>query len=281
MPWKEGVKVFCQVIVDIVHENVAKPFTYQIPDGMELMAGQRVAVPFGHMEKEGIVTALTTDTDVSPAKLRSVIRPLEEYAAIPPELIELAEDMALKSHCPLAETLRLMIPAQMRGGRVHIKTEKTVCLCVSREDAETAAAACTRSLKRNAILNLLKDGQPRTVHEISEHVRDPRDALKKLEADGLVKITDAEKLRMPGGSVPEVYSGTRKGKGNVPASRSDGKRKDGGFYGCCPKCPVIREKRNYPCSGNCTDAPDGFLVQGTFRPGGCGDPFPAERRRTI
>ena len=127
MPWKEGVKVFCQVIVDIVHENVAKPFTYQIPDGMELMAGQRVAVPFGHMEKEGIVTALTTDTDVSPAKLRSVIRPLEEYAAIPPELIELAEDMALKSHCPLAETLRLMIRAQMRGGRVHIKTEKTVC----------------------------------------------------------------------------------------------------------------------------------------------------------
>ena len=138
MPWKEGVKVFCQVIVDIVHENVAKPFTYQIPDGMELMAGQRVAVPFGHMEKEGIVTALTTDTDVSPAKLRSVIRPLEEYAAIPPELIELAEDMALKSHCPLAETLRLMIPAQMRGGRVHIKTEKTVCLRVNREEAEAA-----------------------------------------------------------------------------------------------------------------------------------------------
>ena len=188
--------MFCQVIVDIVHENVAKPFTYQIPDGMELMAGQRVAVPFGHMEKEGIVTALTTDTDVSPAKLRSVIRPLEEYAAIPPELIELAEDMALKSHCPLAETLRLMIPAQMRGGRVHIKTEKTVCLCVSREDAETAAAACTRSLKRNAILNLLKDGQPRTVHEISEHVRDPRDALKKLEAYARRKCSGSFRSRI-------------------------------------------------------------------------------------
>ena len=152
--------MFCQVIVDIVHENVAKPFTYQIPDGMELTAGQRVAVPFGHMEKEGIVTALTPETDVSPAKIRSVIRPLEEYAAIPPELMGLAEDMARKSHCPLAETLRLMIPAQMRGGRVHIKTEKTVCLRVNREEAEAAAAACTRSMKRNAILNLLMDGQP-------------------------------------------------------------------------------------------------------------------------
>ena len=45
--------MYCRVIVDIVHENVAKPFTYLIPDGMELCAGQRVAVPFGAREKEG------------------------------------------------------------------------------------------------------------------------------------------------------------------------------------------------------------------------------------
>ena len=82
--------MFCQVIVDIVHENVAKPFTYLIPEGMELAPGQRVAVPFGHMEKEGIVTALTGETDVPAGKLREVIRPLEDYAAIPPELMELA-----------------------------------------------------------------------------------------------------------------------------------------------------------------------------------------------
>ena len=81
--------MYCQVIVDIVHENVAKPFTYLIPDGMELSPGQRVAVPFGRMEKEGVVTALTEETDVSPGKLKAVIRPLEDYAAIPPELMEL------------------------------------------------------------------------------------------------------------------------------------------------------------------------------------------------
>ena len=28
--------MYCQVIVDIVHENVAKPFTYLVPEGMEL-----------------------------------------------------------------------------------------------------------------------------------------------------------------------------------------------------------------------------------------------------
>ena len=70
--------MYCQVIVDIIHENVAKPFTYLIPEGMKLMPGQRVAVPFGHMEKEGVVTALTGETDISPERLRMVLRPLED-----------------------------------------------------------------------------------------------------------------------------------------------------------------------------------------------------------
>ena len=39
--------MYCRVIVDIVHENVAKPFTYLIPEDMVLRPGQRVAVPFG------------------------------------------------------------------------------------------------------------------------------------------------------------------------------------------------------------------------------------------
>ena len=49
---KGGKRVFCQVIIDIVHENVASPYTYRIPDGMVLVPGQRVVVPFGRMEKE-------------------------------------------------------------------------------------------------------------------------------------------------------------------------------------------------------------------------------------
>ena len=46
--------MFCQVIVDIVHENVDRPFTYRIPEGMTLTVGQRVAVPFGPREKEEV-----------------------------------------------------------------------------------------------------------------------------------------------------------------------------------------------------------------------------------
>ena len=200
---KGGKRLYCQVIVDIVHENVAKPFTYLIPEGMHLIPGQRVSVPFGHMQKEGVVIAVSDTTDVPPEKLRSILHPLEDYAAIPPELMELACEMADSCHCPLSETLRLMLPPQMRGGKIHPKTERTARLAVSRESAESLLEAGGRSIKRNELLKILLDGLPHAVRALSESVKDPREALKKLEQDGIIELYDAETLRVPGSAMEE------------------------------------------------------------------------------
>ncbi len=189
--------MYCHVIVDIVHENVAKPFIYKIPEGMELCRGQRVAVPFGPREKEGIVLNLSTEADYDSAKIRSVIRPLEEYAAIPEPLMALAEEMAVKTHCPLAETLRLMLPAQMRGGRVRVRTEKTAALCVTPEVALRIADEDKRQGKRAALLRILADGQSHPLRELAEQVRDPRTNLLKLEGEGLIRIAEREVFRHP------------------------------------------------------------------------------------
>lgn len=204
MPGKEVKRMYCQVIVDIVHENVAKPFTYLIPEGMELSIGQRVAIPFGTREKEGIVIVKAGECDVPPEKIKAVIRPLEDYAAVPEELMALAKEMAEKAHCPLAETLRLMIPAQMRGGRIHIKTVRTARLKVSGKEAAAAAEADRRQGKRAQLLRVLSDGMPRTVRELSEIVKDPGEALKKLENDGLIVLYGEETLRIPDSAFSEA-----------------------------------------------------------------------------
>ena len=204
MPGKEGKGLYCRVIVDIVHENVAKPFTYLIPEGMELGTGQRVAVPFGTREKEGIVVGLTEECDIPQEKLRAVIRPLEEYAAVPHELMALAQEMAEHVHCPVAETLRLMMPAQMRGGRVRVKTVRTVKLAVSEAEAREAMEAERRKGKRFQLLGLLASGEAIPVRELAEKVKDPGDALKKLAQDGLIHITEEESLRTPEGAFAEL-----------------------------------------------------------------------------
>ena len=131
--------MYCQVIVDIAHENVAKPFTYLIPEGMKLEPGQRVEVPFGTRKSaEGRAIPANGGTPAFRRKRldprSTVIRPLEDYPAILPPLILLAEEMAEKAHCPLAETLRLMIPAEMRGGRVRVRTERIAELACGPRD---------------------------------------------------------------------------------------------------------------------------------------------------
>ncbi len=196
--------MLAQVIVDIVHEQVAHTFSYLIPEGMELSVGQRVKVPFGPRFKEGIVVGFTDHADVDAGKLRSVAATLEDYPAILPQLLTLAERMAQESHCPLAETLRLMMPAEMRGGRIKERT----CMMVQSliHDEETLKSAVDRqgrSQKRRSLLTLIKDGQPHAVGEISLLVRDPLPSLQQLAEQGYVRLFRQEVLRRPGGDTPE------------------------------------------------------------------------------
>lgn len=194
--------MFAQVIVDIVHENVAHTFTYAVPEGMSLQPGQRVEVPFGHRRKEGVVIALTETSDLPAEKIKTVVAPLEGYPAILPPLLTLAQRMAEEAHCPLAETLRLMLPAQMRGGRVQVKQQSVCCLAISPQEAEEAAAKQGRSRKRQMLIRLLQDGEKHPVGELKLLVRDPLESLRQLEAAGIVHISLEEVLRTPGGAVP-------------------------------------------------------------------------------
>ena len=112
-----------QVIVDVVHTNVARPFSYLIPDGMPVCVGMRVLVPLGRRQVDGFVVDIMPkeQADVPLEKLKPIAKCLDEYPALLPQLLELAEELALECHCPLSETLRLMLPAAMRTGRIQLK----------------------------------------------------------------------------------------------------------------------------------------------------------------
>ena len=190
--------MFAQVIVDIVHENVAHIFTYRVPEGFaNISAGTRVLVPFGPRKVEGLVLSLSDTTDYPPEKIKLLIKPLEDYPAVLPVLIDLAREMAQSSHCPLAETLRLMLPAVMRGGRIKEKTETVAQLNIPQEDVDKAAFAQKRSPKRALLLTLLKDGKPHPVKELALLVKDPLESLKKLAELELITLGEEEVLRSP------------------------------------------------------------------------------------
>lgn len=192
--------MYAQVIVDIVHENVARTFTYRIPEGMQVEIGHRVRVSFGYQKKEGIVIGLSEDTDVPPGKLKDIEETLEDYPAILPHMIELAQEMAVVNHCPLAETLRLMMPAEMRGQRIRVKKEKVVRLLIPPDDVERAVEENRRSAKGVIMLRLLSDGQKHPLKEMEQLLSSPLDTARRLEEKKLVEILEEEVFRTPGGA---------------------------------------------------------------------------------
>lgn len=189
-------------MVDIAHENVAHVFTYSVPQKMELSAGTRVLVPFGKRSVEGYVISLAETTDCPAEKLKSVIKPMEDYPLILPKLMELAVHMQQENHSTLVEAIRLLIPAQLRSGQVSEKVEKRVMLLVPKSGLEAAIQQNSRSKKRQFILRLLSDYEEKSVQELTLLVKNPQDALKELAEQGFVELKEQVVFRSPMSGIP-------------------------------------------------------------------------------
>ena len=190
-------KPYAQVIVDIASANTDRVFTYRVPMGMTVQPGTRVLVPFGRQRLEGVVLSLVQTTDLPQERVRDILEPLEDYPAILPPLVDLAREIARKSHCPLALALRLMIPSQMRSGRVRVKTRTVARLAIDPKHLSAALSANSRSAKCRLLLTLLSDGLAHPVSELRALVRDPMPALRVLEEAGSVTLQEEEVYRSP------------------------------------------------------------------------------------
>ena len=122
--------MYARVIVDIANANVDRTFHYLVPEGMEVLPGHRVMVPFGagNRRTEGFVIEITDELPEKNFEIKPILGTMEAYTVLLPEQLELAEWIQANYRCLYVDALRLMIPAQLRGGRVKEKRIKTVRL---------------------------------------------------------------------------------------------------------------------------------------------------------
>lgn len=183
---------YASVIVDVSHADVDRTFTYLVPEGMELGVGWQVAVPFGPRTVEGFILSFSSETELSPGKVRSILRPVREGCVILPELIGLAQWMKGRCLCNLVDALRLMLPAEMRGERVRERTRRVAELLVSAEEAQALCEASPRAVRRNEALHALIEGRLVT----AEHP-EWSEALRVLERKGIIRFAQEQVRRMP------------------------------------------------------------------------------------
>jgi len=96
---------FAEVVVDTNIRRGAQTYTYSIPAGLEVEPGQRVVVPFGSRQTEGVVFRLTQQgvPDVKP--LLRAAEPL-----LLPHQLELAQWISQHYAAPIKEAVDLFLP---------------------------------------------------------------------------------------------------------------------------------------------------------------------------
>ncbi len=102
--------MIAKIAVSAANFAIDKPYSYRIPEGMSLLPGQRVQLPFGRGNHrcEGVVLSIT---DGDESKLKAVERCLDEQPVLTQTQLRLAAFLRERYFCTFYDAIRAMLPA--------------------------------------------------------------------------------------------------------------------------------------------------------------------------
>lgn len=107
---------YAEIVVSNRHFDDA--FSYRIPEDMvdRLQRGCRVLVPFGTSNKniEGYVVGFTDKPGIDEAKIKDIIRPMDDYPLLNDEMLQLAFWMKEKYYTSLYNCINCIAPAVVK-----------------------------------------------------------------------------------------------------------------------------------------------------------------------
>lgn len=101
---------------------IDKPYSYCVPEGMEVMPGQRVTVPFGRGNRrtEGVILSVG---EGNAENLKAVEQCLDETPLLSPYMLRMAAFVRERYFCTFYDAIRAMLPAGL-----WFQTRATVAL---------------------------------------------------------------------------------------------------------------------------------------------------------
>ena len=104
--------MIAKIAVSAANFAIDKPYSYCVPEGMEVLPGMRVMVPFGRSNRhtEGVVLAVEKGkTD----GLKPIFRLLDDSPILSETMLRLAAFMRERYFCTFFDAIRVMLPAGM------------------------------------------------------------------------------------------------------------------------------------------------------------------------
>lgn len=189
---------YANIIIDISHEKLDRTFQYMIPEELagQLEIGMLVEIPFGKGNRiiKGYVMEITDQAEYDPAKMKYLIRVIQDDSFVESSLMKLAFWMKENYGSTMITSLKtvLTIKKQMKP-----KEKKRVLLCLSEE--ESAAKLIFYEKKHQvARLRLLQElVKEKTIpwEFITEKLNVTAAVVKAMENDGVCRIETEQVFR--------------------------------------------------------------------------------------
>ena len=191
--------MFADVIVDISHEKLDRPFEYMIPEELEgkIRPGSPVIIPFGKGNRKikGWVTGIKDRADYDITRLKYIESIPPGDVSLEGEMIELADFIRKNYGGTMNRALKVTLPVKKSVGAL---TEKYVCLNMSGYETQRCIIRYEKDKRYKARLRLLEELQKEKALPFSI-VRDKLNisssTLKSMEREALIRIDIKENLR--------------------------------------------------------------------------------------
>ena len=195
------MEVYADIIVDITHEKLDRPFQYRIPEELaaEVKIGTQVIVPFGNANKliTGYCIGISEETDFDPDRIKNIFSIKKGSTTIESRQIMLADFLKRRYGVTMIQALKTVLPVKQS---VQSVVKKTICRAKSLEETQDYYNTIKEKGNQKAkarLLEQLLSKETISQEEVTGKLRIGSSTLKSLEEAGFIKIQSISQYRNP------------------------------------------------------------------------------------
>ncbi len=194
---------YADIIIDISHEAIDRPFQYRIPEKLEpeIQTGTMVKIPFGrgNQVRTGYVIGISMQPELPSEKIKEILDVCDKSVPVEGRLLALAAWIRETYGSTMINAIKTVLPVKKTIRQI---SEKAVVLQET-VDRERIEACKEQYQKKHALakLRLLKELEEEnnvSMEIVKERLHISAQTLKAMEQEGVISVVNREKYRKAG-----------------------------------------------------------------------------------
>lgn len=191
---------YANIIVDISHEKVDKPFQYKIPEKLQgrLAEGMCVQIPFGmgNRLRRGYVVEITDQAQFPDEKQKLVAGIVNDSMPVEADLVRLAAWMKDTYGSTMIAALKTVLPVKQT---IKQKEKRTIIRLLTEEETYSVLGECLRKHQtaKARVLEALCRERTLPYELVTGKLNVAHAALKSLQEQGVITVEKESYYRNP------------------------------------------------------------------------------------